>query len=721
MALEVIYGETRNRSVAQALARELQKIADDGTVYIGYPVLASADDRVFVDALAVLPLHGLVAFQLADLVPQSADQWDAVVTAQDRLYGALQSYLGRHPELLDRRRLAFPIETITVFPDAVGAPPADTEGHYCDLQHVPNIVSKFEGIDDVRLKALRAALQRVSTIKPAKRRQGVSKQDSRGAVLKRIEKEIANLDRWQKRAAIEMPEGPQRIRGLAGSGKTIVLALKAAYLHAQHPDWDIAVTFHTRALYQQFEDLVTRFSFEHSYDAPDFERLQILHAWGSRNRDGIYAAVARSLGHPVRDWNYARSAYGSDEAFEGVCSELLAATNDDVTEPLWDAVLIDEAQDLPPAFFQLVHRFARDPKRVVWAYDELQKLSEAAMPSTEQLFGSDASGDPHVVLVNQDGQAKQDIILEVCYRNTPWALATAHAIGFGVYREDGLVQHFDDPTLWSDIGYQVLNGSLAPGKNVTLARSESSYPSFFPDLLDAEDSVVLALFDTEAAHDEWVANAILRNLAEDELEHDDILVVVPDAYTAKRRASRLRRVLARHSIASHLVGVSSSVDEVFVRDSIAIAHIYRAKGNEAPMVYVLDGQYAVRDINAVTRRNTLFTAITRSKAWVRISAWGDRAHDLESEVRRVFDRRYRLAFNIPTPEELAQMRRIHRDRSEAEVESLRRATKGLQDVVEAFERDEVDLADLDPALRTRLLNLIREDLENGRDSGSRQV
>ena len=36
----------------------------------------------------------------------------------------------------------------------------------------------------------------------------------------------------QGRAVIETVEGVQRIRGLAGSGKTIVLALKAAYLHA---------------------------------------------------------------------------------------------------------------------------------------------------------------------------------------------------------------------------------------------------------------------------------------------------------------------------------------------------------------------------------------------------------------------------------------------------------------------------------------------------------
>ena len=58
---------------------------------------------------------------------------------------------------------------------------------------------------------------------------------------------------------IETVEGVQRIRGLAGSGKTVVLALKAAYLHAQHPEWKIAVTFNTRSLKGQLRQLINTF------------------------------------------------------------------------------------------------------------------------------------------------------------------------------------------------------------------------------------------------------------------------------------------------------------------------------------------------------------------------------------------------------------------------------------------------------------------------------
>ncbi|CAM5710612.1 hypothetical protein SMICM304S_03358 [Streptomyces microflavus] len=235
------------------------------------------------------------------------------------------------------------------------------------------------------------------------RREGsVRQESSRGAVLKEIELGIANLDRWQKAAAIETPR--PRIRGLAGSGKTIVLALKAAYLHTQHPEWRIAVTFHSRALYQQINDLITRFTFEYSNDRPDEQRLQIMHSWGSGARAGVYREMASALGVTPRDYNYARATYGMDNAFQGICRELLAVAQQSNPEPVFDAVLIDEAQDLPPEFFQLVYLLTKDPKRIVWGFDELQKLSETAMPSTDDLFGKSPSGESLVSLASGDNE-----------------------------------------------------------------------------------------------------------------------------------------------------------------------------------------------------------------------------------------------------------------------------------------------------------------------------
>lgn len=708
MALEIVYGESRNRPAAQALAETLKRTIDSGTVYLGYPVLATADDRVEVDALLVSQAHGLVAFLIAEDIPGNQQEREETIAEQDRLYGVLESYLSRHEGLRERRKLAVRPNTATLF---AAPPPVELsgeveDGFYGQLEDLDAWLGTLDSISEDLETRVSAALQRVTTIKPAKKRGAVVKPSSRGAILKRIEKGIANLDRWQKQAAIESPEGPQRIRGLAGSGKTVVLALKAAYWHTTHPEWTIALTFHSRALYQQIDDLVTRFTFEHGNEPPDPDYLRIVHSWGSSARAGVYSMIATALGETPRDWAYARGKYGMDDAFQGICRELLTVAQSKSVAPIFDAVLIDEAQDLPPEFFQLVYLFTRNPKRIVWGYDELQRLSDTAMPSTVELFGTGPSGEQLVSLESIPGGPRRDIVLQVCYRNTPWALVTAHALGLGVNRPDGLLQHPDEPHLWSDIGYEVVHGELTEGSPVQLRRSPSSYPSYFNTLLGSDDAVTIRSFDDEAGQDAWVAGEILKNLTEDELEHDDILVVLPDTYRAKSRAPRLMRELNRRGVPSHLAGVNTSIDTIFRPGSVALAHIYRAKGNEAPMVYAIDSQYAASEFNAVTRRNKLFTAITRSRAWVRITGYGDPMKDvIVAESAAVRENDYKLSFTIPTAPELAELRHIHRDRPEGEEATVKKATAGVAAFLEAVERGEMDLYDLPPDLRTRLTRI----------------
>jgi integrase len=85
--------------------------------------------------------------------------------------------------------------------------------------------------------------------------------------------------------------------------------------------------------------------------------LQIVHSWGSASRPGVYSMIARELGQQPLNWMEARAKYGMDAAFQGACRELLEVARTRQVTPLFDGVLIDEAQDLPPEFFQLVYLF----------------------------------------------------------------------------------------------------------------------------------------------------------------------------------------------------------------------------------------------------------------------------------------------------------------------------------------------------------------------------
>ncbi|MCO5164859.1 MAG: ATP-binding domain-containing protein [Planctomycetes bacterium] len=713
MPLQLVRGPTKHTTVLNDLIAALQPLNLDGSLYLHYLIPSSGEQPLAADALLVTPQHGLVPLLVGSAAPADPNDeaWTHLINQQDRLAAAFESHLGRYEGLRDRRRLAIAIQAVTLLPSPATPPSDYADAHFCSIPQFVSTLQTFPALSAERFRALEAALQNVTTIKPAKRR-SVSLANSRGSIIKRIEQEISNLDQWQKQAAIESPDGPQRIRGLAGSGKTIVLALKASFLHMEHPDWNIAVTFHSRALYQQFQDLIRRFCFDKMYNEPDWTKLRLLHAWGSADRTGVYTECARAVAHPVRNFAHAKNAYGRDNALAGICSELLGATASVAIPHLFDAVLIDEAQDLPPSFFQLVHRFTRAPKRIVWAYDELQRLSEAAMPTTAELFGTDPSGRPVVQIENVDGQPRADIALPVCYRNPPWVLAVAHAVGLGVYRaapqqEIRLVQHFDDPTLWADVGYRVVEGELADGANVTLERDPTNTPKYFRDLLDADDSISASTFSTAEEQAHWIAHQIKTNVTTDELEEDDILIVLPSARYAHSDAAPIIAALRALGIRSHLVGTSTSRDQIFERGSVALAHIYRAKGNEAPMVYVTNVQDIAFGTDLISKRNTLFTAITRSRAWVRLCGYDEHARSLAHEVSAVRQNGYRLTFRIPTARERLQLRQLHRDRSATEIAKANSAFKGLKDFLAALNAGTVSLEHLPPDLRTQLANLSR--------------
>jgi IS1 family transposase len=234
-------------------------------------------------------------------------------------------------------------------------------------------------------------------------------------------------------------------------------------------------------------------------DEPDWSKLRILHAWGSRRQAGVYAEIAAANDLPVQDFIYAKTAYSYETGFEGVCDELLASLGSKEPKPMFDAILIDEAQDLPRSFFELCYRSCRVPNRVVYAYDELQNLGAYSMAPPAELFGAGADGIPRVPNLDSDEDSpRRDIVLPVCYRNTPWALTTAHAIGFGIYRKRGLIQFFENAHLLEEVGYRVRSGSLEPGRSVELERGPNSYPPYFVDLIDPDDAVAWHRFDDAA-------------------------------------------------------------------------------------------------------------------------------------------------------------------------------------------------------------------------------
>ncbi len=360
-------------------------------------------------------------------------------------------------------------------------------------------------------------------------------------------------------------------------------------------------------------------------------------------------------------------------------------------------ILVDEAQDFAPNFLLLCYEYLKDPKRLVYAYDELQNLGNRSLPPVEEIFGKSTDGTPRVIIhPSEIGKPKQDIILDTCYRNSRPVLSTAHALGFGIYRKKGLVQIFENKNLWFDIGYEEDNGDIEDGELVRLSRTPKSSPEFLEKHSPIEDLIQFQIFETAEAQTAWLAAEIKRNLTDDELIPDDIVVINPDPLKTKDAVGDARRALMQMGINSNLAGVTTIADVFTEPGTVTFTGIFRAKGNEAAMVYVINahdcfGAFSPRDVALV--RNRLFTAITRSKAWVRVLGIGKAMSALKEEFDKAKAENFALHFRYPTEAERKTMKTVNRDMSKAELDRSAKRRNNFADIIASLESGESFIED----------------------------
>jgi len=705
--INTVWGSTDKPASSKRLSEILSAEADlDGTLYIGYPIIGTPEGSFPIDALFVSPTKGLVLFN----VVEGRDLPD-YAAAQDEAFNKMQAKLLQHQTLIQKRKLLVDVKTVTFAPAIPNIHGAEAQDHpLCNSENLAATIDELDGFDAAVYPRLVSVIQAISALRRGRKRRELHNEQSRGAKIKALEDSIANLDSQQSAAVVETYEGVQRIRGLAGSGKTIVLALKVAYLHARHRDWLIAVTFNTRSLKKQFENLITTFVLEQANEEPDWDKIGILNAWGApggRERSGIYYEFCRDHGVEHLDFGAAKR-FGPDKQFEGACDVALSSVKTFV--PKYDAILVDEAQDFAPSFLLLCYEYLKAPRRLVYAYDELQNLGRRSLPPVEEIFGKSPDGTPRVVMhAPERGKPKQDIILDTCYRNSRPILCTAHALGFGIYRRQGLVQVFENKNLWLDIGYEAANGDIKDGEPVTLSRTPKSSPEFLENHSPIEDLVRFEAFETPEAQTAWLVDQIKRNLTGDELIPDDIVVINPDPLTTKDAVGDARRRLMQMGINSNLAGVTTLADVFTVPGTVTFTGIFRAKGNEAAMVYVINAQDCFgaplpRDV--ARARNRLFTAITRSKAWVRVVGVGKAMAALKSEFEKVRSANFALHFRYPNEEERKTMTTVNRDMSKAELERNAQRRSDLVGIVQSLESGESFIEDYPESVIKKLQALL---------------
>ena len=143
----------------------------------------------------------------------------------------------------------------------------------------------------------------------------------------------------------------------------------------------------------------------------------------------------------------------------------------------------------------------------------------------------------------------------------------------------------------------------------------------------------------------------LSSAASDVYKETDILVICLDDRFNRDYFEKLSLRLSKYSISINNIMISAAGDNFTVKDKITFSTVYRAKGNEAGKVYII-GADSLKNKNSISVRNKIFTAITRSKAWVTITGIHIDTDFIANEFDQVRANDLKMKFKYPTKDEI---------------------------------------------------------------------
>lgn len=488
------------------------------------------------------------------------------------------------------------------------------------------------------------------------------------------------------------------IRGLAGCGKTVVLCKIAANEIYRDKDIKICYTYQTRSMYGQVKSRVKDFlNYSGIEDVESaMERIDIIGSWGGFNNPGLLNNVCHELNLQALDLEESRLLNFSNP-FLGFCEYVLNAMGDK-NLPMYDYILIDEAQDLNPSFLRICYKILKPKGKLIYAYDDFQTLSETTLPSPSEIFPEEKS--------------IHTFPLSICYRTPPKTLSLAHALSMGIYCDPPTFYQFpSSPSDWEAMGYVMEKGNGTVGQKTVLSREG-------PDIYNTFE--ISAMQAKSPAPGESSFSLLAHKLFDDiqrGMSPEDILVVDLDGssldYDYQRlhdEIHKLKQNTEEPILKTYFAG-SLNPNTFRKKGCVTFSGVKRAKGNEAFRVYLLNAAKTMSQQFPIVWRNRLFTAITRTRLQVVFVNSNDDnqinlTQKLFDEMRRAKSKHYKLEFDYPSDKEIKKIIKTAKTEEKVmnEVETI---SSKLKQVEKMAGNDKV----LDVLGEVILSNLSEEDKE----------
>jgi superfamily I DNA/RNA helicase len=204
------------------------------------------------------------------------------------------------------------------------------------------------------------------------------------------------MDKEQERLARTLGEGHRLVRGVAGSGKTVILICRARHLRSRNPDWRILVLCFNRVLANYLRDAIS----------PD-PQLEVFHyhswCWRELEAAGIAIPEQPKLREEL------------DNYWDRTIPQLLLKAYEEshLKSAVYQAILVDEGQDFADDWYRTVLR----------ALDQTTNSLFIALDASQTVYKRKVSWrDIGIQIV---GRTR---VLGVNYRNTRPILSSAYGL-----------------------------------------------------------------------------------------------------------------------------------------------------------------------------------------------------------------------------------------------------------------------------------------------------
>jgi len=378
---------------------------------------------------------------------------------------------------------------------------------------------------------------------------------------------IRAMDLHQENMAKQIGDQNRLIRGVAGSGKTLILASRAKLLSKQRPDWKILILCYNIALARFIEQMIQQMMLEPD-DLFDFDPEQTprthqvhvrnFHAW---------------LKHDLKC---------TEQQIPTILSKL---RNQETILPTYDAILIDEGQDFEPEWLELASEVLNpETKSLLLVEDRAQSIYKRKR-SYVQDTGLDFRGRSKILSIN--------------YRNTAQIVKFA----WSFYQAQSKLKH--------KVVTKEIDGEI-------IAPQSTRRQGAAPAIMRCQH------FHAEA---DMVARQIKKLHVEKKIPYSEMLILYRvQKSSAMHYVDTIRRALDRYAIGHYWLTENSESKRQFEKDDqlVKISTIDSSKGLDFQAVFIVnvDNMPFKYEDDVEREVSLLYIGMTRAKEYLFLSYSG---------------------------------------------------------------------------------------------------